>query len=90
MQESATQPRECPPLVDGRWMTCPRCRTTRDMLLYKKMDMEPDYADSLTPCYKCPSCRFIFAPADMNLIRAALEMLTRGDITVPGKEAVAA
>lgn len=45
-------------------MTCPRCKKTHDILQYVPLKMIEEFASETTPCYKCPSCKWIFAPAD--------------------------
>lgn len=44
-------------------MRCPRCKTLQDILLYVPMEEIEEFAEETTPCYKCPKCRWIFAPA---------------------------
>lgn len=44
-------------------MTCPRCREQHDVLQYVPMGMVEEFKDETMPVYKCPSCRWIFAPA---------------------------
>jgi hypothetical protein len=44
-------------------MTCPRCREKQDILRYVPMGQVEEFIDETVPVYKCPSCRWIFAPA---------------------------
>ena len=44
-------------------MTCPRCREQHDILRYVPMGQIEEFKDETVPVYKCPSCRWIFAPA---------------------------
>lgn len=50
-------------IVDGRYMRCPRCRETHDILRYVPMGQIEEFKHETVPVYKCPSCRWIFAPA---------------------------
>lgn len=50
-------------LIDGHRMTCPRCKNPHDILQYTRMQTVEEYELELTPIYKCPSCKFMFAPA---------------------------
>lgn len=50
-------------LLDGRNMTCPRCRVSHDVLRYVPMGMIEEYIEETNPIYKCPSCRWVFSPA---------------------------
>jgi len=45
-------------------MFCPRCKQRHDILDYVPMMQIEEFADETAPCYKCPSCRWIFAPAE--------------------------
>lgn len=51
-------------LIEGRMMRCPRCERQHDILRYVPLAMMPQYARETTPVYRCPSCKWIFAPAD--------------------------
>lgn len=53
-------------------MKCPRCKKAHDVLQYIRLEMIEEFSAETTPCYKCPSCKWIFAPADQmphDLIR---------------------
>ncbi len=50
-------------LINGRIMTCPRCKNGHDVLQYTPLEMKEEYETETTPIYKCPSCRWLFAPA---------------------------
>lgn len=45
-------------------MTCPRCKTPHDVIQYVPLETIEEFAAETTPCYKCPKCKWIFAPAD--------------------------
>jgi uncharacterized C2H2 Zn-finger protein len=45
-------------------MRCPRCKKQHDILKYVPMGMIEEFVADTTPVYKCPGCRWIFAPAD--------------------------
>lgn len=51
-------------LVNGRKMTCPRCKHPRDVLDFVPLMTVEEYAHETTPVYKCPGCRWVFAPAE--------------------------
>ena len=53
-------------------MTCPRCKKGSDILAYVPLRMIEEYSEETTPVYKCPQCRWIFAPAD-DLVLALLK-----------------
>lgn len=55
-------------LVTGRMMTCPRCKKPHDILQYVPLRMIEEFMEETTPVYKCPSCRWIFAPAEDSVI----------------------
>lgn len=44
-------------------MTCPRCREHIDILRFIPMGMVEEFKEDTVPVYKCPLCRWIFAPA---------------------------
>jgi hypothetical protein len=50
-------------LLQGRWMTCPRCRRSHDVLGYIPLSIIDEYRAETNPIYRCPSCRWIFSPA---------------------------
>jgi len=50
-------------LIDGRYMTCPRCRQKQDILVFVPMAIIEEFKDELNPIYKCPICRWVFSPA---------------------------
>lgn len=50
-------------IVDQRHMRCPRCRREQDILAYVPMGQVEEFRPETVPVYKCPSCRWIFAPA---------------------------
>lgn len=55
--------REVSRLINGRNMTCPRCRDDFDVLRFVPMGMIEEFAQETNPIYKCPGCRWIFSPA---------------------------
>lgn len=44
-------------------MTCPRCKREHDILQYICLETIQEYALETTPVYKCPTCKWLFAPA---------------------------
>jgi len=62
MEISLTAPQKA--LITGRLMTCPRCKREHDLLQYIRLQMIEEFARSTTPVYKCPACKWLFAPAD--------------------------
>jgi len=54
-------------------MTCPRCKKASDILKFVPLRMIEEFAAETTPVYKCPECRWIFAPAD-DLVSALLRL----------------
>jgi len=59
------------PLIEGRCMRCPRCKRVKDILEYVPMLTIEEFAEETTPVYKCPTCTWIFAPADPIVIDTA-------------------
>lgn len=57
------------PISDGRRMTCPRCKKKHDILAYVPLKMMESFAEECAAIYKCPSCRWLFAPVDKVLAR---------------------
>lgn len=55
--------RKKPPLIEGRYMRCPRCKAKHDVLRFIPMGVIEEYEDETNPIYKCPSCRWVFSPA---------------------------
>jgi len=55
--------REGIPLIDGVNMRCPRCKKLHNILRYVPMGQIEEFIAETMPVYKCPSCRWIFAPA---------------------------
>ena len=50
-------------IVNGRYMVCPRCREEHDVLRYVPMGQVEEFKSETVPVYRCPNCRWIFAPA---------------------------
>lgn len=44
-------------------MTCPRCKRPHDVLQYIRLMTIEEYELETVPIYKCPDCKFMFAPA---------------------------
>jgi hypothetical protein len=59
--------REKQRLINGRLMTCPRCKKKHDILEYTRLMEIEEFQGETTPIYKAPCCKWLFAPAD-NLI----------------------
>jgi len=55
-------------------MVCPRCKKEHDLLLYVPLRMIEEFEQETTPVYKCPSCRWIFAPADRIIQQVLIGM----------------
>lgn len=55
-------------LIEGRLMICPKCKTRRDILRYIPLAMVDEFVRETTPIYKCPSCRWLFAPANDTVV----------------------
>ena len=54
-------------------MRCPRCKQQHDVLQYTPMRLIEEFARETTPLYKCPNCRWMFAPAlDAEIIEGWL------------------
>lgn len=51
-------------IVDGRFMKCPRCRKTNDILNFVPMGTVQEFITETNSIYKCPECRWIFSPID--------------------------
>lgn len=64
-------------------MVCPRCKNGHDLLRYVPLRMIDEFVEETTPVYKCPSCRWIFAPAESVI----LEVLRNGNRVEDKKEA---
>lgn len=45
-------------------MKCPRCKKLHDVLQYIRLETIEEFQTQTVPCYKCPSCKWIFAVAD--------------------------
>ena len=61
-------------------MTCPRCKTQHDVLAYNVLEVIEEYAKETTPIYKCPKCKWMFAPAEplaAKLLADLLEELSK-------------
>jgi hypothetical protein len=50
-------------LINGHKMTCPRCKKEHDILQYKRLEEIEEFSLETTAVYKCPVCRWLFAPA---------------------------
>jgi hypothetical protein len=44
-------------------MICPRCKRPHDVLQYVPLMQIPEFEAETATVYKCPTCRWIFAPA---------------------------
>ncbi len=60
-------------------MTCPRCKSERNILDFIKLEEIEEFAHETNPIYKCPrqrgGCSWQFSPAD----QAVLNSMTRLD-----------
>lgn len=63
--------KEKPRLVEGRFMTCPRCKKKQDLLTFVPMMTISEYDHDTCPIYKCSLCKWLFAPSD-NLMYEVL------------------
>jgi rubredoxin len=54
--------RDRPPLVNSDGILCPRCEVRQDILIFKRLQHSEKYEDVTECIYKCPQCRFVFAP----------------------------
>jgi Zn finger protein HypA/HybF involved in hydrogenase expression len=43
-------------------MICPRCRQDHDALAFTPMGLVEEFKENTVQVYKCPVCRWIFAP----------------------------
>lgn len=48
-------------------MVCPRCKKLHPVETYMKLVESPEFEDETVPVYKCPTCKWIFAPGDLSL-----------------------
>lgn len=55
------------PLIEGRYMRCPRCKQLHDILKYVPLEQKKEFELETNPVYKCPQCRWIFSPAPFIL-----------------------
>jgi len=58
-------------------MTCPRCKRSHDILAYEPLMQIEAFVEETTPIYKCPKCRWIFAPSEH--VKISNGPLMRGD-----------
>lgn len=69
-EEKPARPKRIP-LIEGRHMTCPRCREKRDILAFQRFGEVEEFASDTAPIYKCPKakggCGWIFAPAEHTI-----------------------
>ena len=54
-------------------MRCPRCKEQHDILQYVPMRQIEEFIQDTTPIYKCPKCRWLFAPTDSVIMEALAE-----------------
>ena len=71
--------REQKNILNGRYLTCPRCKKQHDVLQYNRLMEIEEYQSQTNPVYKCPSCKWIFSLSD-NLI---FDVLTQRVKIVP-------
>ncbi len=50
------------PLLQGDLLRCPSCNTVHPLWRYKPLQFDPRHASVAVPIFKCPKCRFLFAP----------------------------
>lgn len=46
----------------GPLLTCPKCHRRAPKWDWRALDRPVQYRAALVPVYKCPACRFVFAP----------------------------
>src|SRR4051794_22245324 len=63
-----------PALIQGHEMTCPRCKTPRDILDFQRFEEIEEYSHDTAPIYKCPKtrggCGWLFAPSEHTILTA--------------------
>ena len=62
-------------LIEGRSMRCPKCLRQHDILQYVPLGLMPDFVEETAIIYRCPKCRWLFAPA----YRISLEAMEMND-----------
>jgi rubredoxin len=55
-------------LIEGRTMSCPRCKVKQDILSFTPLDQIEEYAHETAPIYKCSLCRWVFAPVSRDIL----------------------
>lgn len=60
-------------------MACPRCKNYEDILRFAPMRMIEEFAEETVPVYKCPGCRWIFAPANDVVIDMVVSHYAKQD-----------
>lgn len=53
-------------IVTQNGMTCPRCEKSQDLLAFIRLAQANEDKYLTAPIYKCPECRFVFAPIPDN------------------------
>lgn len=77
-------------LIHGRFMLCPRCKRQHAIELYVPLETIEEFAAETTPVYKCPTCKWIFAPADEMPHQLVSELMDRIESLVTEGKAVPA
>jgi rubredoxin len=55
----------------GSEMRCPRCKRFHNILEYIPLMQIEEFERDTTPVYKCPACKWVFAPAEPLLVSSA-------------------
>jgi hypothetical protein len=70
-------------------MRCPRCKKQHDILQYVPLRLIKEFARETTPIYKCPECRWMFAPIDGVIVQALEARFSEPEASVDELVAVA-
>lgn len=49
-------------IINKDGMICPRCQERSNLLNFTKLNQVNSEHYNTVPIYKCPSCRYVFAP----------------------------
>lgn len=75
-EREGRSPQQRERLIHGTQMQCPRCRVSRNILDFQRMEDEPAFAHELAIVYKCPrqrgGCGFFFAPTDHAVVASMI------------------
>jgi transposase-like protein len=75
-------------LLNGRMLTCPRCKKEHSIESYLRLTEAEEFKAETVPIYKCSSCKWIFALSVPEQLYEKLIEYLASNGSLPTQEAI--